>query len=112
MITTTMFGDLTVARLDHPRLIAANAPNFRKDVLDLVDQGHSRLVVDLSGVSFIDSTGLGALVALFKHIGMRGDLAIAGLTPPVAQMFKLTRMDRVFRIYRTVEESLDGLKAA
>lgn len=112
MITTTMLGDLTVARITQSRLIAANAPAFRKEILDLVDEGHSRLIVDLGGVSFIDSTGLGALVALFKHIGMRGDLAVAGLTPPVAQMFKLTRMDRVFRIFPTVEASLDGLKAA
>ena len=58
-----------------------------------IEAGHTRLVLDLSGVDFVDSSGLGAIVACLKRLGPRGDLAIAGARGAVSRLFTLTRMD-------------------
>ena len=79
-------------------LTARNATRFRQSVLDLIEQGHSRIVIDLHEVSDVDSTGIGALVSLLKRIGLRGEMVLCGLCDKVARMFQLTRMDMIFPI--------------
>ncbi|GGB00775.1 STAS domain-containing protein [Allosediminivita pacifica] len=81
------------------RLTAANATGFKEEVFGLIDSKHDRLVIDLTGVSFIDSSGIGALVGLLKRVGARGEVVLCGLSGNVQQMFKITRMDRVFSSY-------------
>lgn len=107
--TTTPSG-VTLIELGEMRLTAANAPQFKQALLGQIDEGHMRLVLDLKSVSFIDSTGLGALVGVLKRLGARGDMAVCGLQSATQQMFKLTRMDRVFRIFNTADEALDALE--
>ncbi|MEJ7928849.1 STAS domain-containing protein [Ramlibacter sp. AN1015] len=80
------------------RLDAAAAPSFRKEALELIEQGERRLIVDLSAVEFVDSSGLGALVSILKALGARGEMAVYGARGSVVALFKLTRMDRVFDI--------------
>lgn len=63
-----------------------------------------RVVLDLSDVTFLDSSGLGALVAAMKLIAPQR-LDLAGLTPNVARVFRLTRMDTVFVIHPTAAEA-------
>ncbi|MBP0616494.1 STAS domain-containing protein [Jiella mangrovi] len=104
--------DPAIFSLDAPRLTAANSPAFRQEMADLISAGATRVVLDLSPVAFIDSTGLGSLVAILKQIGSRGDLAICGVQPGVQQMFKLTRMDRVFRIYPNLAAASAALESA
>ncbi len=83
------------------RLDAAIAPEFRDEVVRLVDGGARRLVIDLSEVDFLDSSGLGALVAILKRLGTAGALEITGLNRPVRKVFELTRMVEVFTIRET-----------
>ena len=80
------------------RLDASVAPAFRQEVVQLVQAGEHRLVVDLSGVEFLDSSGLGALVAILKSLGAQGALAVCGAQGAVLSLFRLTRMDKVFPI--------------
>jgi anti-sigma B factor antagonist len=80
------------------RLDASVAPAFRQEVVQLVQSGERRLVVDLTGVDFLDSSGLGALVSILKALGAQGALAVCGARGPVLSLFKLTRMDKVFPI--------------
>ncbi len=87
-------------------------PGSRLLLSNEIEAGRSRLVLDLGKVSFIDSTGLGALVGLLKRVGMRGELVVCGVQPSVEQMFRLTRMDRVFRIFRTADEAVAQLERA
>lgn len=65
-----------------------------------------RVVLDLSHVSFIDSSGLSAIVTLRKGLGTEGTLSVVGLQPNVATLLRLTRLDRVFPSYATVVEAL------
>jgi anti-sigma B factor antagonist len=66
-------------------------------------------VLDLSGVEFVDSSGLGAIVSCLKRLGPRGSLAIAGAQGSVQRLFTLTRMDRVFPLHETVDAAVDSL---
>lgn len=92
-------------------LTAANAASFRQSVLDVIDGGNNRIVIDLTKVIVVDSTGIGALVAVMKRIGLRGDLALCGLTDRVTRNFQLTRMDRVFPIHANSDDALRALSA-
>ncbi|WP_022707584.1 MULTISPECIES: STAS domain-containing protein [Paracoccus] len=81
------------------RLTAANATAFRDELIALLGNGEDRLLVDMSAVEFVDSSGVGAMVGVLKKIGNRGEIAICSLTGNVDKMFRITRMDKVFAIY-------------
>lgn len=88
---------------DVSRLDAASSIKLREEVFPMVDKSLSRLILDLKSVDFVDSSGLGVMVGLLKKIGTQGDLIICNLQPSVAATFKLSRMDRVFRICPDVD---------
>jgi anti-sigma B factor antagonist len=91
------------------RLTMVTAADLRKVVADTVGSGRARVVVDLSGTEFMDSSGLGALIAGLKTARQAGgDLRIAGLGPQVATVLKLTNLDRVLRPHGSVAEALRG----
>ena len=94
------------------RLDAANSGEFREKILSLLEKGGQQLVVDLSGVNFIDSSGLGALLSGYKSANLRsGSFILTGLKPRVLSMFELTRLHRVFTIVATVEDAMAKLDA-
>ena len=80
------------------RLDASVAPAFKAQVVDLVQAGERRLVIDLAPLDFLDSSGLGALVSILKALGSQGTMAVCGARGGVLSLFKLTRMDKVFAI--------------
>ena len=102
----------TLLVLKEERLDAANSGEFREKILALLEKGGQQLVVDLSGVNFIDSSGLGALLSGYKSANLRsGSFILSGLKPRVQSMFELTRLHRVFTIVATVEEAIAKLNA-
>ena len=101
---------LRIVSVQGSRIDAAVAIEF-KDAMRLeTDNGPDLVVLDLSRVEFIDSSGLGAIVASMKYMGKERRLALAGLTPTVERVFKLTRMDSVFTVFPTLEGALEELK--
>ncbi|MCQ0970508.1 STAS domain-containing protein [Paracoccus sp. TK19116] len=98
-ITRPAEGDSCEIRLRTERLTAANATAFRNQVFDLIERGEDRLVVDFAAVTFVDSTAISALVGVLKRLGMRGEIALCGLSGSVAGMFRITRMDKVFPVF-------------
>lgn len=111
MIHTTQHEpDITVIRPGAERLTAVNAKAFKDESIALVDQGASQLLVDFSEVTFLDSSGLGALVGVLKKVGNRGELSVCGLNSDITQMFKICRMDRVFTTYRDVDSGLQAIR--
>jgi anti-sigma B factor antagonist len=86
------------------RLNMVAAPGLRKELHALVEQGNSRIVVDLSGTEFIDSSGLGALVSGLKAARQAGgDLRIAAPTRQVITVLELTNLNRVLRTHETAD---------
>jgi anti-sigma B factor antagonist len=105
----TKMGDVLVAKVLDSRIVADVAPRFKHQLIDYISEGNRTIVLDLKAVSFIDSSGLGALVSSLKAIGSGGDLVLCGTGGTVASMFKLTRMDKVFRMFGTPEEAVAAL---
>jgi len=92
------------------RLTAAVAPQVRAAVSDLVSEGRTRVVVDLAGVDFIDSSGLGALIGALKATRVAGgDLRIAAAGEQVRQVLRLTNLDRVLQVYPDADGAFDGV---
>lgn len=80
---------------------AANAKAFRDWVRENVGPHHKHIEIDLSTTTFIDSSGLGALVALHKLVqGRCGQLRLFNPQPPVQQLLQLTRFDQIFPILK------------
>jgi anti-sigma B factor antagonist len=91
------------------RLDVAGAPTLKEAISETVKNGHPKVVIDLEGVSFVDSTGLGSVIAALKQIrSSEGDLRLAAPNQQVRVVLELTTLDRVFPYFATVEEALTG----
>ncbi len=99
-------GDMLVVRVDEPRIDAAGAIQFKERMREVMTGGPPRVVLDLSSVRFLDSSGLGAVVAVMKLLLPHRTLELAGLTAAVEKVFRLTRMDSVFTIHAAVPGAL------
>ncbi len=106
-ISTEVRDGRTILSLREERLDAHNSGELRDYLLSQLEAGGQQLIIDLSGVSFIDSSGLGALLSGFKNANLRsGSFVLSGLQSRVQSMFELTRLHRVFEIFPTVEDAL------
>ena len=86
------------------------APQFKESLVELLDSGVRRLLVDLSGVTFIDSTALGVLIGGVRRVhGFGGRMAIVVATRPVERVLNVTGLDRVLSMYPTRADALDAL---
>lgn len=89
------------------RLDVAGAPALKAAIGDAVKTGVPRLIIDMEAVSFVDSTGLGSVIAALKMVrGSKGDLRLAAPNQQVRVVLELTTLDRVFAYYPTVEDAL------
>ena len=105
------YKDTTDARIitvNESRIDAAIAISFKDRMRELTDEGPNRVLVDMKQVDFIDSSGLGAIVAAMKQVGEDKTLELASLSNTVKKVFKLTRMDTVFSIHTDVDTALGG----
>ncbi len=88
-------------------LDASSAPDLRAKFEELVGQGENQYIIDLSDVPFMDSSGIAALVNLFKRVRIgAGDVKLCGLQEEVAKVFELTRLNRVFDIFEARAEAV------
>ncbi len=86
------------------------APRFKECLLELLESGVSRVVVDLSGVTFIDSTALGVLIGGVRRLHDRdGRMALVVTSRPVERVLTVTGLDRVFAIHATRDAALADL---
>ena len=97
---------VTVVRMAG-RLNAASSPEAKARLKGLAGEGAKHLILDLSELSFIDSSGLSALVAGYKAaVEAGGSLKLACLVPQVREVFALTHLDRVFETYPDADAAL------
>ena len=83
-------------------------PQFERRVLEALGRGASQIVIDLSDVSFIDSTTIGILMRTRKRLApLRGRLLVICSDRNVLRLFEITALDRMFELYRTAEEALE-----
>jgi anti-sigma B factor antagonist len=85
----------------------ATAPRLRQEVVSLVGRGEHRIVLDLTGVDFIDSVGLGVVVGALKRTrGREGDLLVVAPDERIRSLFRLTRLDEIIELSDTVTDAL------
>lgn len=92
-----------VIRVNAPRIDAPSALGFKEDMRAVTGGRAGRFILDLHQVTFVDSSGLGAIVAVMKQLQVGQTLELAGLQPMVAKVFRLTRMDTVFTLHDSVD---------
>lgn len=86
----------------------STSPKLRERLVSLVNKGATRLVIDLEGVEFIDSTGLGVLVGVLKRVRARdGSLSIVCSKAGLLRVFTITGLEKVFAIYPSVESATE-----
>lgn len=99
-------GTLRIVTVQEARIDAAVAIAFKDQMRLMTQDAGSDVLLDLAQVDFIDSSGLGAIVAAMKQLGTGRRLHLSGMTPTVAKVFRLTRMDSVFTIHPNVDAAL------
>ena len=85
----------------------ATAPRLREQLIGLVNQGSHRIVVDLTAVDFLDSTGLGVRVGALKRVRTHdGDLSLVCDEPRILKVFEITGLTKVFAMYADVDQAV------
>ncbi len=103
-LTVSDTGAHLVITVNEPRIDAAIATRFRDKLREIVIKHRKPVEIEMRAVDFMDSSGLGAMIALRKVLPDGMPMILRGLTPNVERVFRLTRMDTVFDI-RPLTES-------
>jgi anti-sigma B factor antagonist len=99
-------GDWTVLEVGG-EVDVYTAPKLRERLVELVGDGQYRIIVDMTKVEFLDSTGLGVLVGGLKRIrSHEGNLALVCNAERILKIFRITGLTKVFPIYDTLDEAL------
>jgi anti-sigma B factor antagonist len=105
-------GNVAVATVPVEELDASNAGELKRDIAPLLET-HTNLVLDLSRLRFVDSSGLGAFISCLRKLNARGgDLKLCGMSTQVRAVFELVRMHRVFDILPTRADAVRAFEQA
>jgi anti-sigma B factor antagonist len=102
----------------HPVLVVAGeidvftAPLFKQAIVNLVAEGYRHLFIDMSDVSFMDSSGFGALLSATKRLRPEGgSLSLIGCNHAIQRMLHLTRLDTILGVHPTLEAAQEAVRA-
>jgi anti-sigma B factor antagonist len=105
-LTIERVGNVAVTAVPVEELDAGNVAEFKRDIAPLLETD-ANVVLDLSRVRFVDSSGLGAFISCLRKLNARGgDLKLCAMSKQVRAVFELVRMHRVFDILSTREEAV------
>src|SRR5262249_54532321 len=100
-IAVDKIGDVAVVVVPVEELDADNTTEFKRDMSPVLED-NTKVVLDLSKLRFLDSSGLGSFLSCLRKLNSKGgDLKLSGMSPQVRMVIELVRMHRVFDIYRT-----------
>jgi anti-sigma B factor antagonist len=92
---------------------ATTAPEFSERLNDAIATGKTGVILDLTGVEFIDSTGLSVLLNGLRRVTrVRGTMVLACANPTVLRLFEITKLDSTFEIFPTCDEAVARLRQA
>ena len=101
-------GDVLVVDVEG-QLIVGNRQELKQKVLDELEKGDRRFLIDFAQTGYIDSSGLGVLVSLSKKIREQGgELRLANLNEDLRTLFELTKLDTLFQIADSRERALES----
>ncbi len=101
-------GDIVVVDVEG-QLIVGNRQELKQKILDELEKGERKFLVDFTQTGYIDSSGLGVLVSLSKKIREQGgELRLANLNDDLKTLFELTKLDTLFQIADTRERAMES----
>ncbi len=108
-LSTTQKEGVAIIRFEEEsNLDAGNSMEFKKAIATPLEQ-NEEVIIDLGNVGFMDSSGIGALVAITRDFSKKGgELRLIAITPAVQTVFEVTRLYRFFEIYDSEEEALES----
>ncbi|MBK7541122.1 MAG: STAS domain-containing protein [Candidatus Competibacteraceae bacterium] len=93
------------------RLVMADVPQVRQRLLETVERGGGKLILDLAEVGFMDSSGLSVLVSTFKAARLKnGEVVLLHPSPTVRSLIELTRLQQIFSIFDDENMALSRLR--
>jgi len=105
-IQTEITEETVVMRLAG-ELTMSEGEALKKELVELASRDRTRIVMDLTGLNFIDSSGLGILLWAMKNMRQRdGDLRLFGLTKMVKEVFEITELRQAFKVFETEKDAL------
>jgi anti-anti-sigma factor len=106
-LTVEHSADIAIVRIGEARLTYPVLAPFLAAVRQLVEQGGTKILVDLSAVTYLDSASIGCLMDIYRLLREQtGELKLCGLTPRVETMISMTGMHRLIDIHRDEKEAL------
>lgn len=104
--------DDVVVIIPQGELDVTNSNSFKNDIAkEFIDKGKVNIVLDMSGVSYMDSSALGTIISLYKSCRMSGgSFALAGLVDSVRRLFAITALDKVVPIFNTVDDAIKKMR--
>ncbi len=108
-LSTEQKEGVTIIRFEEEsNLDASNSMRFKEEIAAPLEQT-DKVIIDLGNVAFMDSSGIGALVAITREFSKKGgESRLIAVTPAVQTVFEVTRLYRFFEIYDTEEEALES----
>jgi anti-sigma B factor antagonist len=105
-------GEVAVVVVPVKELDAGNTADFKRDMAPVLE-AYARVVLDLNGVRFIDSSGLGSFLSCLRKLTAKGgDLKLCRVSKQVRTVIELVRMNRMFEILDTREEAVGAFHAS
>ncbi len=93
----------------HGEIDVATSPTLRERLIDLVNGGATRLVLDLEAVDFLDSTGLGTIVSLLKRVRTHGgDLRLVCTEARIRRLFEITGLDKAVPLHASLDDAISA----
>lgn len=106
-LSTAQEGPVTVVTVTGDLVIGDPEAAFKRAIMGLLEAGKTRFLIDVSGVRFVDSTGLGALVrALTTSQNEGGGTKLLGVGPHLKKLLEVTRLDSVFETFDNREQAV------
>ncbi len=104
-------GDIVILTLKGDMMGDPDTGVFREKIKETLEKGTNKIILDLSGVKWMNSLGLGALISTFTSVKNHdGDMVITNVTKKVKSLFMITQLIKVFKHYDTIDEAISALQ--
>ncbi len=108
-VKTQMEGDVAIVHVSGKLMGGPESENLRNEIKQLLDKGTTKFVVNLKGVPWINSTGLGALMAVYTSVQRgEGALKLAHVSDRIQSLFMITKLLTIFDTYATEKEAIES----
>lgn len=112
MILVKIQGDIAIVRLkNEKKLNVSNAQKVKEKLHELLDQGITKIIFDLSGILFLDSSGLAVIISFYNKAKEKNyQFKFSNVTTEVSELLEVTKLDTVFEIHDSIEDCINAFK--